>query len=324
MLNFSPVKQPLSFKGSYEPSVAVRERHPQTVSVVRHGKKLPVETLKAYYMPVKNLSTGSVKKSIDLNIQERHNLTRQFSEQLINLSERDKLNISDVQALIHKLAPDIDVRVEDIRANFDLDGKIAQCVTDYPTTDGDCNMVASSTLYVNFGVSDDRIIQNTVHEFTHLLQDNTQPVKIMAEQSRRYGGVNKLSSAFRDFEANFLQHFYIDNLLKHQDSTIQKLEKSTLNDPTKEFDFLTVENIPICEEYFQQALRSSGIKDRSFAIKFFIQQLQDEIEAYNEGFQTKKELANIPVSSPIIQDVVPRLYYQMITFLNFQDDTRHH
>lgn len=322
MLNTVTSQNNLAFRGPYgNMSVATETYRPGSYFAPENetiAERVPLETLQAFYMPETDITVNKALKTTNLTNKQRHKLVRNFSRGLTRLSEMGKLDKKHVQALLNVTARGIDARIEDIRSNPALDGIIAQCVTDYPTKDGDCNLVASSILYINFDVADERIIQNTVHEFTHLLQDNTQEVKIFSEKAKRYGGVSKHSQAFKDFEMAFLEHFYMKGILQHQDSTLRTLENSRLKDPTEEFEFVITSNIPLCEGFLNDAINSNSLKNRKFAMQFFIRQLQDEIEAYKEGFQTKKELTNIPKDSPIIQDLVPRLYEQMVSFIMVQ------
>ena len=233
---------------------------------------------------------------------------RSFASELMKLATREDLNINNIEALIKGLGLNIDVTVSDIRYKPEYNGKVAVCDTSY---DHD---KARTILYIDMSIEPKRLIQNLTHEFTHVLQDSTLEENAISHRAARYGGVHKFSNAFLTFEKEFIDINYIYNIAIKPDKVMKKLNNSMLDDPLNEYEFKTEELCRQYDEIFERVMKENNIKDKAFAKEFFILQAKEEAQAYEEGFRVKKQLEKIPLNHYITQDLVPKMYSDLIKY----------
>jgi hypothetical protein len=232
----------------------------------------------------------------------------QFRDKLIQLSKKGKLKSADLNQCIQNLFPQIKVDVEDIKYSMFNDGRVAVCSTDYFEH-------PRSKLYIDFNISNDRIIQNATHEFTHLLQDNTLKNIAIASRAGRYGQVQEVFNAFRDFEMQFLKMNYMNDLAQRADEVCQQLNSSPEAEPLNALEFNDSKRCQLYDQYIEDLFQRMKFRNKDMALEIFARIAENERDAYIEGFKAKKKLAGIPEREYIIQDVLPKMYSDLVQYL---------
>jgi hypothetical protein len=233
---------------------------------------------------------------------------REFSEKLVELCKNENPDRFNIKKIIDSTVPGLCVSVEHIKNAPEYAGKPAVLSTTF-------GKKPESTLYINLDIEPERIIQNTVHEFTHLLQDNTLENRAKIDVAKKYVSLEKVFKAFSEFENEFLHINYIEGVLQNQAECKLKLKNSSKANPFEEFNFATQQLRAQYDALIDEVLSRYNIKNQNAALEIFRLIADNEAQAYREGFLTKKNLAGTPQTEFIIQDLVPVMYDDLSEYL---------
>ena len=169
-------------------------------------------------------------------------------------------------------------------------------------------------LFVDFTVPVPELIENLVHEFTHVLQLFTEKQSNLADKSMKRG-IEKhmaLEEAANAYEDKLL---YVVNevLPKYEDAVNAKLF-----DPDVTLDSIVDEYKLVTPELFKEGLKevqaNYPVKNDPLALEYFLNKAKREAQAHREGKLSLKEAHGMS-GMRVISDVIPVLYDRWAAFL---------